>query len=163
MRTAVVAVGLALIAAPALAEATVDDLLAEAKADCASFENGVLTVPPETVTQIELTGDATPETLFDWGKLQCSTMASAWGGSGGSMLSVLAGGLRWDFLAHGWTVADLGGPVLLLAVHGGECGGSGAQRCVEAQVWGGESFLSVRPPGGDEDAQPVEEDEGAAP
>jgi hypothetical protein len=163
MRALLLSAALALIAAPALAGATVDDLLAEAKADCASFENGVLTVPPEAVVQVELTGEGTPETLFDWGKLQCSTMASAWGGSGGSMLSVLAGGLRWDFLAHGWQVVDLGGPVLLLAVHGSECGGSGAQRCVDAQVWGGESFLSVRAAGGEEDDQPAGEEQGAAP
>ncbi len=163
MRAALLVTALLMSGTPALADATVDDLLAEAKTDCASFENGVLTVPPETLTQVDLTGDGAADTVFDWGLLQCSTMASAWGGSGGSMLSVLAGGLRWDFLAHGWKVADLGGPVLLLAVHGGECGGSGAQRCVEAQVWGGESFLSVRPAGGDEDAQPVEDGEGAAP
>ena len=147
------ALALVLICLPVAAQAlTPEDVLAEARADCAGFEKGVLTVPPEAVQQIELTGEGAPETVIDWGLLQCSSAASLWGGSGGQMLTVLAGGGRWDFLARGWSVADLGGPVLLLALHGAECGGAGVQRCSEAITWGGESFLSVRSPGGDEDA-----------
>lgn len=153
-----VALCLTLAAAP-VGAGPVDDILAEAEKDCASFENGLLTVGPGAVTEAELTGEGTPETVVDWSAFQCSTMASAWGGTGGSLLTVVAGGVRHDFLTLGWTVADLGGPVLVLALHGSECGGSGVDRCAEALVWSGGRFLSVRSPA------PPEEDagEGAAP
>ena len=156
------------LAAPCAAQAavTADDILTEAKADCASFDNGTVTVPPDAITQIDLTGDATPETVVDWGKLQCSTMASAWGGTGGSMISVLIGDTRADYMALGWKVVDFGGPVLLLQVHGAECGGTGSDPCVDAEVWNGQAMMSVRAVGGEEDDQPVEGDgeaKGAAP
>lgn len=149
-----------LLPAPAFA-VTVDDVLAEAKADCASFDNGVLTVAPQAVQPVELTGDATPETVVDWSGFACSTMASPWGGTGGNLLTVLIAGQRNDFMALGWTVVTLNGPVLVLALHGAECNATGSQPCAEALVWGGESLLSVRSGGGEEDDQPVEE--GAEP
>ena len=147
---------LALLPAPGFA-VTVEDVLAEAKADCASFDNGVLTVSPTAVHQIELTGDSTPETLVDWAGFDCSTMASAWGGTGGSLLTVLINGQRSDHMALGWTLVQLNGPVLLLALHGSECNATGSQPCAEALVWGEETLLSVRYGGGEEDDQPVEE------
>ena len=149
---------LVLLPGPGLA-LTVEDVLAEAKADCASFDNGALTVAPSAVHQIELTGDATPETLVDWSGFACSTMASPWGGTGGNLLTVLINGQRSDFMALGWTLVQLNGPVLVLvlALHGAECDATGSQPCAEALVWGGESLLSVRSGGGEEDDQPVEE------
>lgn len=150
------AVLLALLPTPGLA-VTVDDILAEATADCASFDKGVLTVNPSAVHQIELTGDSNPETLVDWAGFDCSTMASAWGGTGGNLLSVLINGQRSDFMALGWTVAQVNGPVLVLALHGSECHATGSEPCAEALVWGGDSLLSVRSGGGEEDDQPVEE------
>lgn len=154
-RIPALALWLTALAAPAAAAVSADDILAEAKADCASFGNGTLTVPPEAVTQVELTGEGAPETVIDWGKLRCSTAAGLWGGSGGSSLSVLAGGQRWDFLTNDWQVVQMGGPVLLLWLHGSECNGAGAQRCIEALTWGGEGFLSVRPAAGGEDDPPA--------
>jgi hypothetical protein len=125
---------IAVSAIPAHA-ATVDEVLAEAGAFCASFENGVLTVGPDTVQQVELTGDGAPETVIDWSGLDCSTMASAWGGTGGSSLTVLVDGQRFDHMALGWEVVDFGGPVLLLSVHGVNCDATGSDRCVQALVW----------------------------
>lgn len=150
---------LAVLAAPVAAQAgvTAEDVLAEAKADCASFDNGTVTAAPDAVTPVELTGDATPETIVDWAKFSCSTMASAWGGTGGSLISVLIGDTRSDYMALGWKVVDFGGPVLLLQVHGAECGGTGSDPCVDAEVWNGQVMMSVRTVGGDEDDQPVEE------
>lgn len=147
---------LALLPGPGFA-LTVDDVLAEAKADCASFDNGALTVDPSALHQIELTGDSTPETLVDWSGFACSTMASPWGGTGGNLLTVLINGQRSDFMALGWTLVQLNGPVLVLALHGSECNATGSQPCAEALVWGGESLLSVRSGGGEEDDLPVEQ------
>ena len=114
---------------------TADEVLAEAEAFCAGFENGAITVGPEVVQEIELTGDSTPETLIDYSGIACSTMASAWGGTGGTTLTVLIEGQRFDHLAYGWTVVDFDGPVLLLSQHGVNCGRTGSDRCVQALVW----------------------------
>ena len=119
----------------AAAAVTVDDVLAEAKAFCAGFENGTITVGPDVVQPVELTGDSTPETIIDYSGLACSTMASPWGGSGGTTLTVLIEGQRFDHLAYGWKVVDFDGPVLLLSEHGVNCGGTGSDRCVQALVW----------------------------
>ncbi len=143
---------LALLALPVAAHAlTSEDILAEARADCAGFEAGSLTVMEGAVQEVELTGTGPAEVLVDWSKFNCSSAASLWGGTGGQTLSLLAGGIRQDWLVLGWQVAQFGQPVLLVQLHGSECGGSGSQPCVEALVWGGESFLSVRAAGGDED------------
>jgi hypothetical protein len=45
---------------------TVDDVLAEAEAFCAGFEKGTITVGPDVVQSVELTGDDTPETIIDY-------------------------------------------------------------------------------------------------
>jgi hypothetical protein len=161
MKTLVLLAGLALPCA-AQAGVTAEDILVEAKADCASFDNGTVTMTADAVTPVDLTGDGQPESIVDWSKFTCSTMASAWGGTGGSMVSVLIGETRSDYMALGWKVVDFGGPVLLLQVHGAECGGTGSDPCVDAEVWNGQTMMSVRAVGGDEDSQPVE-GEGADP
>jgi hypothetical protein len=131
---------LALALAPALAPlparaVTADDVLAEAAAFCASFENGTITVGPDVVQPVDLTGDGTPETVIDYKGIACSTLASAWGGTGGTTLSILIDGQRFDHLAYGWKVVDFDGPVLLLSQHGVNCGATGSDRCVQALVW----------------------------
>lgn len=138
---------LTLLAAPAMAQTT-EAVLAQAKADCASIDNGSFTAPPEAVVQIDLTGDGAPDTLIDSGKFQCSTSASYWGGTGGDWLAVLAGGQQFDFLAQDWQVVPWNEkPVLLLWHNGGDCGGAGADPCVQALVWSDyrERFMTVAP------------------
>jgi hypothetical protein len=125
---------LALVPILVLAE-TAEEVLAEAAAFCAGFENGQITVGPEVVQSVDLTGDSLPETLIDYSGIACSTMASAWGGTGGTTLTILIDGQRFDHLAFGWTVVDFDGPVLLLAQHGVNCGKTGSDRCVQALVW----------------------------
>jgi hypothetical protein len=125
---------------------TVDDVVAEAASLCASFENGAVTLGPTAVNEVELTGEGGPETVIDWSGIDCSTMASAWGGTGGSSFTVLIDGQRHDDLVLDWSVVDFGGPVLLLAQHGSTCGASGAERCVRALVWSGGKLQTVPPP-----------------
>jgi hypothetical protein len=125
---------IALAALPAHA-VTTDDVLAEAAAFCAGFENGTITVGPDVVQSVDLTGDESPETVIDYKGIACSTMASAWGGTGGTTLSILIDGQRFDHLAYGWKVVDFDGPVLLLSQHGVNCGATGSDRCVQALVW----------------------------
>jgi hypothetical protein len=56
---------------------TVEDVIAGAGAFCAGFENGTITVGPEAIEPVELTGEGEPETVIDWDGIACSTMASA--------------------------------------------------------------------------------------
>ena len=134
MTRLLVATLIALAPLPGLA-GTVEEGSAEAEAFCASVANGTVTVGPDVVQPVELTGDDTPETIVDYKGIACSTLASPWGGTGGTTLSVLIDGQRFDHLAYGWTVVDFDGPVLLLSQHGVNCGGTGSDRCVQALVW----------------------------
>ncbi|MCX7286436.1 MAG: hypothetical protein NTW20_02435 [Rhodobacterales bacterium] len=133
IRTSLAAL-VALTPLPAFA-VTVDDVIAEADAFCASFDNGAVTVGPDAVHAVELTGEGAPETVIDWSGIDCSTMASPWGGTGGTTLTVLIDGQRFDHMALAWEVVDFDGPVLLLSQHGVNCGATGADRCVQALVW----------------------------
>jgi hypothetical protein len=137
----------ATLAAGAAHSAPADDILAAAAAECAAFENGSFTAPPEAVVQIDLTGNGVADTVIDAALFQCSSAASLYGGSGGSMVTVVADGQLSTYLAQAWQVIDWSGVKVLLLFHNGtDCGGYGAQPCVEALVWGGERFMSVRPP-----------------
>jgi hypothetical protein len=114
---------------------TAEEVIAEARTLCAGMERGELSVADGAVLPVDLTGDGAPETLVDWSGLGCSSMASAWGGTGGAVLSVLIEGQRFDHLALAWQVVDFDGPVLLLQQHGVNCNGTGADRCVQALIW----------------------------
>ncbi|MFC3181759.1 hypothetical protein [Cypionkella sinensis] len=142
------ALALCLFAGPALAEDTVEKILSEAKADCASLDDGVFDAPVGTITDVDLTGDGKPEQVVDAAKFTCSTSASYWGGTGGSQLSLIVAGKRLDYFAQEWKVIEWNkAPVLLLWLNGGECGGAGADSCIEALVWSdfNKAFMSVRP------------------
>jgi hypothetical protein len=137
IRAASLALPTALATGAALpaADWTVEEVIAEARTLCASFESGTVEVMPGAVHVVELTGDGRPDTLPDWNGLSCSTMASAWGGTGGSALSILIEGQRFDHMAFGWTVVDFDGSVLLLSQHGVNRNATGGDRCVQALVW----------------------------
>lgn len=146
MRSAVILLAL-LVPGVALA-GPADDLLAQAAADCAAFDNGAFSAAPDAVQVVDLTGDGVPATVVDAGKFTCSSAASLFGGSGGSTLTVLIGGKAEEFLAEAWTVTDFAGRKVLLIWHNGvDCGGIGVDPCVEALVWGDGRFMSVRPGG----------------
>lgn len=126
----------------------VTKILDEAKADCASLENGVFDAPAGTVNNVDLTGDGNPEQIVDASKFVCSTSASYWGGTGGSQVSLVIGAKRVDYFAQEWRIVRWNdAAILLLWLNGGECGGAGADSCTEALVWSdfNKAFMSVRP------------------
>lgn len=147
-------VALAPLPAPA---ATAEEVIAEARAFCAGFDNGTVTLGPDVIRPVELTGDDAPETIVDYSGIACSTMASPWGGTGGTMLSVLIGGQRFDHLAYGWTVVEFDGPVLLLSQHGVNCGATGSDRCVQALVWTAGKLTGPGESAPEEDAAPADD------
>lgn len=113
-----------------------DQLIADATADCASFENGVLTGQDDALSQADLTGDGAANWILDHAHLQCSSAASLFCGTGGCSLSLIVGDMATQRLAKGWSLADF--PpfrVALVQVHGANCDGTNLTPCVEALVW----------------------------
>ncbi len=146
MRLWVPVLTLAALVVPVRAD-PVADLLAQAAADCASFEAGVISGGDTAVTEVDLDGDGAPDRILDTSALRCSSAASMYCGSGGCTVHAIVGEAVSSFQAEGWRVIDWDGrPILLIARDGGWCGGAGAELCFEAVVWSGGRMLTVMPP-----------------
>jgi hypothetical protein len=131
---------------PLAAHASPDTILAEAAKACAELDGGVF-ASEGAVRQIDLTGDGTDDTLVDEGLFTCSTGASLYGGSGGSVIHVFANGTESSFLVQGYeTVRWADRLIVLLAVDGSSCNTISADPCFEALTWVEDRFVSVRPP-----------------
>lgn len=148
MRPFLIAVLLTCLAASAQAQSALDALMAEATADCASFENGELLVGEESTNSVDLTGDGVPEVILDAEFLHCSTMAMApYCGTGGCALYAIVDEEVLEWQSLGWRVIDWDGePILLIGRDGAWCGVSSAGFCFEALYWNGDTFLTVMPP-----------------
>ena len=115
--------------------AAVTEILQKAERQCAGFEGGQFHMEDSAVSSYDFTGDGQPEAVVDAAQFACSTAASMWGGSGGTMLWVVVDETSYEFLAHRWRVVDMDGQnVLLLAVHSSQCGDS-VGPCYRALVW----------------------------
>jgi len=120
------------------------EIVQKAKSECANFEGGKFNATEETITLHDFTGDGRPEKIVDASQFSCSTSASMWGGSGGTLLWVLVDGEKNEFLAHKWRVVDVDGQkVLLLAVHFSECSDT-LGPCYRALVWSDDGFRTIR-------------------
>ena len=119
------------------------EIVQKAKSECTSFEGGKFNATEQTITLHDFTGDGRPEEVVDASQFSCSTSASMWGGSGGTLLWVLVDGKAYEFLAHRWRVVDMDGQeVLLLAVHSSECSDM-IGPCYRALVWS-DGFRTIR-------------------
>lgn len=144
MRYVLIAVLACLFPMTALADP--DTILADAAKACAEQDNGVF-ASEGAVRQIDMTGDGTEDTIVDEALFTCSTAASLYGGSGGSVIHVFANGTESSFLVQGYeTVRWADRLIVLLAVDGSSCNTISADPCFEALTWVGDRFVSVRPP-----------------
>ncbi len=138
----------AFVALPASAQGTdpVRSILDEAESFCASFENGTFDAG-EAVQEVDLDGVAPLDTVIDSSQFACSSMASAYCGTGGCALWTIVEGQTHEFQAEAWDVITwLEGPILLVMRDGGWCGGYGAQFCFEAVNWLEGQMMTVMPP-----------------
>jgi hypothetical protein len=135
-----------LLPAPTAAAAgPLENVLEEARKNCESFEDGIFE-PRDAVQPVDLTGDGVPEIVVDESRFSCSSAASMYCGTGGCMLRAIVGDQTFSWLAKGWEVVDWAGDrILLLQIHGANCGGTNLRRCYEAVVWTDDRFASVRP------------------
>jgi hypothetical protein len=139
------AFALAFLGGPAAAD-PVEGFLAEARAACAGFENGVFDAA-DAVIEVDLDGQPPMDRLVDESKYGCSTAASLYCGSGGCMLHAVIGEESWSFQSTGWRMLDWGpARILLIGRDGGWCGGSGAEVCFEAVNWSFGRMMTVMPP-----------------
>lgn len=123
----------------------VEDILAEAEDFCASFDDGEFRAG-EAVLEVDLDGEEPLDRIVDESVFSCSSMASAYCGSGGCGLHAIVGDRMWSFQAEGWRMTDWDGrPILLVARDGAWCGGAGAQVCFEAVTWSFGEMLTVMP------------------
>jgi hypothetical protein len=121
-----------------------EEILQRATRDCGGFEKGVFASTPGAIQHHDFNGDGKPDELIDASQFACSTAASLWGGSGGTLLWAVIDGKAFEFLAHGWRVVEMGRkPVLLLAVHHSQCG-DGFGACYRAHVWDGIGFRTAQ-------------------
>ena len=119
-------------------------IIKQAQAECAGWENGVLEMKPGTLSQVELTGDDTPEEIIDSSQFHCSSAASLYCGTGGCSIWVVAEGKATNLLVKDWQVIDhFGTPVLLSRIHGSECGGDNTRLCMRAYVWSDGALQTV--------------------
>ena len=133
-----------LMVSPASASEAASTIVDQARRDCKSFENGVLDTTEQTISLVDLTGDGRPEDIVDASQFSCSTAASLFCGTGGCLITVIVNATPFEFLAKGWKVIQWDNqPILLLAVHGSECGGTNLRRCYKAVVWSEDGFQSV--------------------
>jgi len=93
-----------------------------------------------------MTGDGTEDTIVDEALFTCTTAASLYAGSGGSMIHVFVNGAQSSFLVQGYETVRWGDNlIVLLALGGTDCNTINANPCFEALTWVEDRFVSVRP------------------
>ena len=107
-----------------------------ARAECASFDSGEFALEEGAVQRVDLDGDNADDWVVNEGRFACSTAASLYGGTGGSMSHFLIGSTLASIQNQGWEITQFGPHTVLLArVHGSNCDGINPTPCVTSSVW----------------------------
>jgi len=116
---------------PALAEK-----ITAARQACADNGNGEFALEWGAVTRTDLDGDLSPDWVLDESAYACSTAVSMFCSTGGCMSHFLVGDVVTSFRNQGWTVVTFGrNRILLIDVHGSDCGGINPTPCFVARAW----------------------------
>jgi hypothetical protein len=123
---------------PAPLQAKVDT----AAAACADFNNGQFAMEPGAVVRTDLDGDLQHDWVLNEFYFACSSAASLYGSTGGTLSHFLIGEHIASLLNQGWELRALGRQRVLIAdVHGSQCDAVGYVPCVTASVWDSESSI----------------------
>lgn len=114
--------------------------IAIAKQVCADFNEGEFALEWGAIERVDLDGDLYADWVLNERAFACSTAASLYGGTGGSMSHFLVDNQLNSLLNHGWEVVSVGRYRVVTAdVHGSQCGGINPTPCVTASVWDSEA------------------------
>ena len=112
------------------------DKIANAEEACADFNGGQFALEWGAIERVDLDGDRTADWVLNESAFTCSTGASLYGGTGGSMSHFLVDGQLNSLLNQGWEAVSVGHYRVVLAdVHGSQCGGINPTPFVASSVW----------------------------
>ncbi|MDX1704785.1 MAG: hypothetical protein R3235_10885 [Altererythrobacter ishigakiensis] len=115
------------------------DKIVIAKEACAAFDQGEFALEWGAIERVDLDGDLYADWVLNERAFACSTAASLYGGTGGSMSHFLVGNELNSLLNQGWDVISVGRYRVVIAdVHGSQCGGINPTPCVTSSVWDSE-------------------------
>lgn len=107
-----------------------------ARSECASFDSGEFALGEGAIQRVDFDGDGRDDWVVNEGRFACSTAASLYGGTGGSMSHFMIGSDLASIQNQGWEVTQFGPHTVLLArVHGSNCDGINPTPCVTSSVW----------------------------
>lgn len=129
-------------------------IMDEGKALCSGMDDGAFSIEDFAVANIDLNGDGIEDKIINEAGFLCSTAASLYCGTGGCNIHAIVGDVTTSWLAKGWQIVQSGPDmVLLMQLHGVECGGTNLRSCYVAETWDEDGFYSVR---SDENENPTE-------
>ena len=104
--------------------------------ECNAFEGGELQLEDGAIQRVDLNGDSEEDWVLDEFFFRCSTAASLFCGTGGCGVNFQIGDAMTSRLAKGWDVLSMPPfSLVLLQVHGSNCGGTNVNPCVDALAW----------------------------
>ncbi|SHK08392.1 hypothetical protein SAMN05444000_11872 [Shimia gijangensis] len=113
-----------------------------AKKECAEFSDGEFYIDWGAVNRVDLDGDMRFDWVLNEFGFACSSAASLYHGTGGSVSHFLVADNLSSLLNQGWSIISLGPHRVLLAdVHGSQCGGINPTPCVTSSIWDNEEML----------------------
>ena len=131
---------------PALADETelppeLQAIVGQRTVECNAFEDGVLSLEEGAIQRIDLNGDGEDDWVLDEFFFRCSTAASLFCGTGGCGVNFQIGNVLTSRLAKGWDIHSMPPfSLVLLQVHGSNCGGTNVNPCVDAMTWDAENL-----------------------
>ncbi len=107
---------------------------------CSDFENGKFAMDAGAIVRTDLDGDLKADWVLNEYYFACSSAASLYASTGGTMSHFMVGDHVSSILNQGWEMYTLGRKRVLLAeVHGTQCDAYGYTPCVAASVWDSEA------------------------
>ena len=123
----------------------VQKALRYANEECDSQGGGAVTFAPDTVRKVDVTGDGRDDYIVDFRDTKCGERESTYCGTGGCVLDILVtrpdGSVRavFDGYVRSYSIVAPAmkrgaARVIRFDLHGGYCGGFGAQACVKEKA-----------------------------
>jgi hypothetical protein len=107
---------------------------------CADFDDGQFAMEAGAIVRTDLDGDLKADWVLNEHYFACSSAASLYGSTGGTLSHFMVGHHVSSILNQGWEMRTLGrNRVLLVEVHGTQCDAYGYIPCVAASVWDSEA------------------------